>query len=218
MEKYLSVITNFGCHGKCPYCIVRENGIKVPKSTIKGLDGLEQAIKNTGATILSVSGGGDPLHGYSTNKIVPFYHGMIIGTCIKCNIPLELHTSYFDTEYPYGLCSRVVYHLRDTKDLALIKRHVKEIVRVVFVATKELTSEDIVWIARFVENSDQIDELSFRQMVDSNYQNTYYNNELLRYGHEKGLWHYIEQCDYNTYYVEGKLYTEFAKIGEDYEA
>jgi hypothetical protein len=28
MDKYLSVITNFGCHGKCPYCIVRENGIK----------------------------------------------------------------------------------------------------------------------------------------------------------------------------------------------
>lgn len=28
MDKYLSVITNFGCHGRCPYCIVRENGIK----------------------------------------------------------------------------------------------------------------------------------------------------------------------------------------------
>lgn len=48
MDKYLSVITNFGCHGKCPYCIVRENGIKVPKSTMSGLDKLEEAIKLTG--------------------------------------------------------------------------------------------------------------------------------------------------------------------------
>ena len=49
MDKYLSIITNFGCHGRCPYCIVRENGIKVPKSTIGGLDKLEDAIKMTGA-------------------------------------------------------------------------------------------------------------------------------------------------------------------------
>ena len=51
MDKYLSVITNFGCHGRCPYCIVRENGIKVPKSTVDGLDKLEDAITLTGANI-----------------------------------------------------------------------------------------------------------------------------------------------------------------------
>lgn len=59
MDKYLSVITNFGCHGRCPYCIVRENGIKVPKSTVDGLDKLEDAITLTGANIVSISGGGD---------------------------------------------------------------------------------------------------------------------------------------------------------------
>ena len=62
MDKYLSIITNFGCHGRCPYCIARENGIKVPKSTIGGLDKLEDAIKMTGANIVSISGGGDPLY------------------------------------------------------------------------------------------------------------------------------------------------------------
>ena len=45
MEKYLSIITNFGCHGKCPYCIVRENGIKVPKTTLGGLDKLPMFFK-----------------------------------------------------------------------------------------------------------------------------------------------------------------------------
>lgn len=56
MDKYLSVITNFGCHGRCPYCIVRENGIKVPKSTVDGLDKLEDATTLTGANIVSISG------------------------------------------------------------------------------------------------------------------------------------------------------------------
>ena len=97
MDKYLSVITNFGCHGKCPYCIVRENGIKVPKSTMSGLDKLEEAIKLTGATIVSVSGGGDPLHDYDKNPLVPMYNGMVMGICIKTGVPLEMHTSYIDT-------------------------------------------------------------------------------------------------------------------------
>lgn len=69
MDKYLSIITNFGCHGRCPYCIVRENGIKVPKSTIGGLDKLEDAIKMTGANIVSISGGGDPLYRYSEIRL-----------------------------------------------------------------------------------------------------------------------------------------------------
>lgn len=64
MEKYLSIITNFGCHGKCPYCIVRENGIKVPKTTLGGLDNLTKALKETNRDIISISGGGDPLHEY----------------------------------------------------------------------------------------------------------------------------------------------------------
>lgn len=83
MDKYLSVITNFGCHGRCPYCIVRENGIKVPKSTVDGLDKLEDAITLTGANIVSISGGGDPLCRYSDNPLVPMYLGMVMGISLK---------------------------------------------------------------------------------------------------------------------------------------
>ena len=89
MDKYLSVITNFGCHGRCPYCIVRENGIKVPKSTVDGLDKLEDAITLTGANIVSISGGGDPLYRYSDNPLVPMYLGMVMGICIKAGIPIR---------------------------------------------------------------------------------------------------------------------------------
>lgn len=186
MDKYLSVITNFGCHGKCPYCIVRENGIKVPKSTIDGLNELEEAIKLTGATILSVSGGGDPLHDYDKNPLVPMYNGMVMGICIKTGVPLEMHTSYIDTEYPYHFCKRVVYHLHNVSDLYKIIRHGSEIVRVVFVATAELTKEDIASISNMVHRSQNIDELSFRQMVDSNYHTTDYNSDYLKWGMKKG--------------------------------
>lgn len=36
-DKYLSVITNFGCHYSCPYCIVKNNHLNIPKTTIHGL-------------------------------------------------------------------------------------------------------------------------------------------------------------------------------------
>ena len=29
MDKYLSIITNFGCHYNCPYCIVKNNNLKI---------------------------------------------------------------------------------------------------------------------------------------------------------------------------------------------
>lgn len=215
MDKYLSIITNFGCHGKCPYCIVRENGIKVPKSTVWGLDKLEEAINITGANIVSVSGGGDPLHEYSENPVVPMYHGMIMGVCRKLGIPLEMHTSYINSEFPYNLCKRVVYHLRDIGDLDKIKRHDNEIVRVVFVATEQLTEVDIAIISNKVHTSDQIDELSFRQMVDKDYQVRHWNEEFLVKGHKDGLWHYIEQKDYNIYYAENRIYTKFSEIGAE---
>lgn len=39
-DKYLSVITNFGCHYSCPYCIVKNNHLNIPKTTIHGLNNL----------------------------------------------------------------------------------------------------------------------------------------------------------------------------------
>lgn len=48
--KYMSVITNFGCHYKCPYCIVKENNLHIPKTTLAGLDNLREALKQTDVT------------------------------------------------------------------------------------------------------------------------------------------------------------------------
>ena len=48
-EKYLSIITNFGCHYTCPYCIVRENGLSIPKTTLAGLDNLKNTYLSGGS-------------------------------------------------------------------------------------------------------------------------------------------------------------------------
>lgn len=55
--KYMSVITNFGCHYKCPYCIVKENNLHIPRTTLSGLDNLEEALKENNCDIVSISGG-----------------------------------------------------------------------------------------------------------------------------------------------------------------
>lgn len=75
--------------------------------------------------------------------------------------------------------------------------------------------QEINRISDFVHCSDQIDELSFRQMVNSRYETEYYNDDFLKTGHNKGLWHYIRQKDYNIYYAENRIYTKFSEIEAD---
>lgn len=214
MDKYISIITNFGCHYTCPYCIVKENNLDIPKTTLNGLDMLENFIKNGDYNIISLSGGGDPLFHYSDNME---WYRRLYEIQDRLNIPMEMHTSY--KSLPAGFdadrYSRIVYHLRYENYktvLSSIKRQAVELVRTVFVVTEQFTKEDILWIAEFVKNSSEIDELSFRQMVDNHYKETYYLYDFLKAGH-KGDWYYIEQNDYNTYYVENYIYDSYKNIG-----
>ena len=129
------------------------------------------------------------------------------------DLSIELHTSLPNVAgAPYDAFDRVVYHLHSLEQLYSIKRQNCAIVRVVFVVTENFTEDLINRIAVFCANSDDIDELSFRQMVDNHYQETYYCYEYLKAGHKK-LWWYIEQNDYNLYYCQNKVYTEYKNIG-----
>ena len=113
-----------------------------------------------------------------------------------------------------SLFERVVYHLHDFEQLKTIKwNHSWQIVRVVFVVTERFTKDLIDKIATYCHDSDNIDELSFRQMMDNHYEETDYCREYLKEGHQKRWW-YIEQNDYNLYYCENEVYTEYRKIGE----
>lgn len=212
MDNYLSIITNFGCHYKCPYCIVKENNLQIPVTAISGLDKLEETLREAKCNIISVSGGGDPLHNYEQH--IEWYRRLFKITRYDSErklwrvepIPIELHTSYMTDEssFPFYDCKRVVYHANTYKQLDQIRRTGREIVRVVYVVTEDFSLEDIMKIALYVQKSDQIDELSFRQLVDNNYQAQNYLCDYLKLGHRK-LWHYIEQNDYNLYYAENKV-------------
>lgn len=211
-DKYLSIITNFGCHFQCPYCVSKIAGINVPKTTVEGLDGLTDAVKQVGATIVSLSGGGDPMYNYPDNTE---YYDKLFEWSWDMRIRLELHTSYIGFKrIPYGQFYRVVYHCRQPEDLFYIKRSFHEKVRVVFVVTPTVTRSLIDNIETIVNFHPDIDELSFRQMIDENYVATNYCQDYLREGHKKRWW-YIEQGDYNTYYVNGKLYNKFSDIGKE---
>lgn len=209
-EKYLSIITNFGCHFECDYCIVKNNHINVPATTHRSLSNLKAAIESEQANIISVSGGGDPLHDYPKHKK---YYNRLLKICKGLNIPIEMHTSYFDSDFPYEKCCRVVYHCRSADDLYDIHRYGKEKTRAMFVVTEKFTPEYIQNIVALKNDlSDEIDELSFRQMIDKNYRVRNYCHDFLKEGHKKDWW-YIEQGDYNPYYVNGTIYYQFSDIG-----
>lgn len=207
-EKYLSIITNFGCHYTCPYCIVKNNQIDIPETTIKGLNNLRQAIIGYGCNIVSVSGGGDPLHNYDSH--IDWYE-KLFGILEEMDIPLEMHTSYINSNFSPARCKRIVYHLHNKEQLSQIKRFGNEIIRAVFVVTDDMTNKDIHDIAELVKKSTIIDELSFRQRVDKNYKVSFHLHNELKVGHKKDWW-YIEQNDYNLYYVENRVYTKYGNF------
>lgn len=137
IDKYLSVISNFGCHYSCPYCIVKNNNLQIPKSTLLGLNKLKIEIENNHCNWVSISGGGDPLWEY--NQHIDWYDCFF--NIIKSigNIKTELHTSMISVpNVPYSLFNRVVYHLHDYEQLKQIKRIQNEIIRIVFVVSETL--------------------------------------------------------------------------------
>jgi organic radical activating enzyme len=215
-NRYLSILTNFGCHFSCPYCIVKNCWIDIPKTTVEGLQGLKKAIDESKCNWISISGGGDPF--YKLEEHVDWWNAFFEIMEEYGDIHLELHTSYltdtFDEDAsPFYPFSRVVYHCRNISDLFRIKRLGNQLVRVVYVVTETATQEKIDDIAAIVKYHPEIDELSFRQMVDDNYQTTHYLEEYLKAGHGD-RWFYIQQGDYNLYYVENEVkcrYEDFRK-------
>lgn len=216
-DRHVSVITNFGCHYSCPYCIVTNCGIGVPKTTVEGLQGLQAAIEKYNCNWVSISGGGDPF--YKLEEHIDWWNEFfdITSNCgtepDRPGVRLELHTSYLSDTYeeegtPFWPFHRVVYHCRNISDLFRIKRFGGQTVRVVYVVTESATPEKINDIATIVKYHQDIDELSFRQMVDKDYQATHYCEEYLKAGHGD-RWFYIQQGDYNLYYAENEVKTRY---------
>lgn len=205
-DKYLSIITNFGCHYKCPYCIVKNNSIDVPETTLDGLNKLAYTIMLNYIDIVSLSGGGDPLYKLEEHN---YYFSTLLGILIVTRTRLEIHTSYVEHTWLTGYSYRMVYHLHSKEQLKAVRKFHSELVRVVFVVTDDMTEEDIKYISDYVKNSKEIDELSFRQRVDKDYKLSYHLHDFLTEGHQKKWW-YITQGDYNLYYAENKVYHKYS--------
>lgn len=212
----LSIITNFGCKFNCPYCIVKQTNAVIPNTSVEGLSRLQEAAKHFGIDSISISGGGDPL--YRIKDHYDWWNALFQET-EKLNSPVEIHTHQLpqlDRIFFRKKISRVVYHADRIEDLFKIHNlfpyNIGNTIRVVFVVDQNMTEDDIKFISKFVECSGAIDELSFRQMVDKDFNPFYYHDQLLKKGHQEGKWHYIEQKDYNYYYVEGKVYSKYSDL------
>lgn len=194
--KYVSIITNFGCHYTCPECIVRNNGLKMSETdNFSTQEPLNKVLCKERPEWVSVSGGGDPLFQWKDHW--SFYEGLF-HTAERRNVKLEMHTSYLPDspevqDFPLNWFERVVYHVHKFDDLLHVERKFGEKVRVVFVVDDNMTEQDVLFIAGYVAGSGEIDELSFRQRVDENYKETYHLHELLTKYHKKALVvHYSE--------------------------
>lgn len=213
MNKNYSLITNFGCHWTCPYCIVRENGLNIDETDIfVAKNTIFRLINEDKIDFLSFSGGGDPLFMINEDRVE--WYSNILGKCDSSGIFTEMHTSYLNNKLTKNLSfDRIVYHCLKPNQIDMLKKNDNEIVRAVFVVQEYYTKDLILDIMRRVEESDVVTELSFRQRMDDNYEMTYTCHDFLLSGHQDSWW-YITQDDYNNYIVNDKIshrYEDFKK-------
>ena len=209
-----SIITNFGCHYTCPYCIVKMNNLGIPETNMKETyDNVKKLYEKGLINFLSYSGGGDPCY-LLDNERISFYKSiqeLLVG------VELEMHTSYIrsrlNREKDLNF-SRIVYHCLGKEQIEKIRRINDEIIRVVFVVQDHFTEDYIEEIVEIVKRSDIITELSFRQRLDENYETTYTLHNYLKDGHKKDFY-YIEQDDYNNYIVNDQVYKNYSDFKQD---
>ena len=223
-HKGLSIITNYGCHWKCPYCITKETHSNLPITEILDPDILKVYDifqKDPEAyTSISISGGGDPLWNIDNDRISDF---IIIGKLARMNnVPFSLHTSLYNHifKHAYFAFDKIVFHVNTINDLALVEKCVrftfdpkfKPIIRVVFVVKPGTNLNELVSIWDIVDKSWEIDELSFRQFVNPDWSVDHTLEETLRQWQDAGRSHYIEQRDYNDYIFDGQLFHAYSDL------
>lgn len=217
-DKILSILTNFGCHFGCSYCVYRENGINIPSTNIDtfGWNELEEQLKIHKGELVSISGGGDPLYNYDNIENKRFYSKLFI-LLEKYNCRLELHTSIINRWFPYEQCERVVFHFTMPNQISMLnwlntKIDLRTpIIRVVYVVQEHYTKYLINEIVKEIGLNSDVQELSFRQMIGKGGEVKYYCHDHLKDGHGK-LWYYIEQSDYNEYFVQDHIEKEYLSI------
>ena len=215
----LSILTNFGCHWACPYCIYRDQKIKIARTKKSTFDfkKLEEIIKGMEGDEISISGGGDPLYNIEETH---WFYKELLKLAKKYDKKLELHTTYIIPEFFYKRFHRVVFHLHSPVQLRLIKRReligdkgliLPKNVRVVFVMQPHFNRALIRHIVKEADKTSVSDPVSFRQLIGKDGEPVDIQKKFLKEGHLRE-WFYIEQCDYNEYYVNDHIEKEYLKI------
>ena len=215
----LSILTNFGCHWSCPYCVYRDQKIKIAKTKKSTFDfkKLEEVIKQMDGDEISISGGGDPLYNIEENN---WFYKELFRLGKKYDKKLELHTTYIIPEFFYKSFHRVVFHLHSPVQLRLIKRKdmygdrglmLPNNVRVVFVMQPHYNRPLIRHIVKEAEKTSATELVSFRQLIGKDGKAVEISHKFLKEGHLKN-WFYIEQCDYNDYYVNNTIEVNYLDI------
>lgn len=218
-KSMLSILTNFGCHFGCSYCVYRNSGINIPytNEATFGWNELEEELKKRKGELVSISGGGDPLYNYEKN--IDFYQ-KLFELLEEYDCSLEIHTSIVNTNFDYSDCKRVVLHFTIPNQINLLtdlynsrrtRLYLSEIVRVVYVVQEHYSKQLIQEIVNAVKSSNCIDDLSFRQMINSDGTTNYTLHEYLKEGHMMD-WYYIEQYDYNEYFIQDHIEREYLSI------
>ena len=212
-----SVITNFGCHWQCPYCIVSNTGIQIAETRMGATYDTVMDLADSGKMkFLSFSGGGDPLWGLDIRRA--YWYASITRSLYEYDIETEMHTSMPSmVKRMYNLApavefSRIVYHLRNVNMIRNLDSIDGEMIRVVFVVTPDFTKDKIDAIVKAVKDNPSVDELSFRQMVKPDYSIDHTCEDYLREGHKKEWW-YITQGDYNHYIVNDRISDKYEDFG-----
>ena len=197
--KRLTIITNFG-----------EPDIGIPSTALSSLDMLKDAVRFEEATAVCLSGGGDPLYEYDKHLK---YYGRLFRICRELKVPLELHTTHVDVDFPYSRFHSVTYHVRDFDTLAKIVRHGNEWVRVEFVVGKGCTLDLIDKVADYYKACGVVNDLCFRVEADKSPlpKNC---REYLRDGHQK-RWVFTERFEETPpYFVNGEIRYRWSDIFE----
>jgi len=118
-DKDLMIITNFGCNKNCPYCISRFHPDLEEKQSIESInwEALEYAIicSNPDAEPITLSGGGDPLYGWSHN--IAFY-SRLRNLTDKIQKPLDICTRILPMDYQLLSNFRKINYIVDYMDAA----------------------------------------------------------------------------------------------------
>lgn len=198
--KYLTIITNFG-----------GADVGVPPTTLSSLDMLKAAVRFEKAKVVRVTGGGDPLHEYEKHQK---YFQRLFRACREMDIPVELHTAHVDTEFPYGKCERVIYHVCDIDQLKKITRHSDEGVRVQFIVGKSCTMDLIDEVADIFDKSTDINMIYFRAEGGKSSHLPKSCREYLRAGHGE-RWQFIEEVEETPpYFINGEIRYSKSDISE----